>query len=218
MREHQQENWEGKLLHRDLQDRGPAVGIWGFAVLDGSQGVVKFQTGRAGFTVFGEDVALAGVGIVHATNWGDDGCRAASAHFLEAFEFVQKHRAAFHLHTHVFGNLNEAFVGDGGQNGFGIRCHIGIVFDHEEIGGATFVNVFFLFRVEVKHGSVTFFMGDVARIQTSGIVTADFDVAGALRCGTVELTHDDHFGWFEAAFEIGADRRNEDDEQVFVGG
>jgi len=117
MRQHEQENREGKLLHLDLQDCSPAVRIGGFTVLNRSQGVVQFQTDRAWFAVFREYIAFAGIGIVHAPNRSDHRCRSASAYFFEIFEFFQEDGATFHRHTHILGQLNKALVGDGGQNG-----------------------------------------------------------------------------------------------------
>ena len=120
------------------------------AVLDVAELLVEFLAYGAGLSVVAEDVALAGGGVVNLADGADDGGSAAGSGLFEGAELLLGNLAAFHLHAKVEGQLLQALVGDGGQDGGGLGGDVGVVLDSEEIGCAALVDVFLLLGVEIE--------------------------------------------------------------------
>src|SRR5690554_8193103 len=70
------------ILFRD--DGCPAVRIGLFTVLDGPQLVVEFYTSWSGFPVFTDEVLLASIQVVDATDGTDYGGGTTGAYFLKS--------------------------------------------------------------------------------------------------------------------------------------
>ena len=79
----------------DVEDFTPSVGVFGFAVLDGAEGVVESRRHLAGFAVFGEYERFTGVEVVDLADGGADGRCAASGAFFEGREFFDGNVSAF---------------------------------------------------------------------------------------------------------------------------
>ena len=84
--------------------------------------------------------------VVNACDRADDGCCAASASLFECGEFLFGDLATFYLHAQVGSQLLKAAVGDRGKNGLRLRSDVGVVLDAEEVGSATFVDVFLFLK------------------------------------------------------------------------
>ncbi len=191
--------------------------VFGLAELNGAEGVVEL--GAVGAGLFAKDVALAGLGVVEALDGADDGGGAASTGFLEVGKFVNVDGTTLDFHAHILGELHEALVGDGGQDGGALRGYIDTVLDAEEVGGAGFVDILFLLGIEIELAGVlaTVASFDVG-FEGSGIVATDFVDTGAERGAAVVLAGDDIGVGFETALEVRSDGGDEDEEEVFVGG
>ena len=122
--------------------------IFVFAQLDGTQTLIKLLAPRTGF--FAKVVALASLGIVETFDGADDSSSAASTGFLELGKFINSDGATFHLHAHILGQLHEALVGDGGQDGSALGSDIGVVLNAEEVGSAGLVDILLLLGIEIE--------------------------------------------------------------------
>ena len=156
------------LIEHDV----PVVDVGLDAVLYIAQLMVELGAYGAGLAVAAEDVALAGGGVVNLADGADDGCRAACSGFLEGAELLLGNLAAFYLHAEVKGQLLQALVGDGGEDGGGLGGYVGIVLDAEEVGCAALVNVLVLLGVEVELAGVACLVGNVVGLEAGCIVAA----------------------------------------------
>lgn len=189
-----------------------------FAELYGAELVVESGGDRAGFAIFGDDVLLAGVDVVDATDGRSYGSSATRGGFLHFVEFFNGNVSLFDGNVEVASELHEAAVGDRGEDGFGCGGDVDAVFDGKEVGGAAFVEVFLLFGVEVEYGRVSEFVGVFAGNHSSGVVATGFESSGAFWCDTVVFAHDADVGGLETGLEVWPYGGNEDDEEVFGGG
>ena len=191
--------------------------VFGLAELDGAEGVVEL--GAVGTGLLAEDIALAGLGVIEALDGADDGGGTAGASLLEGSKLLDVDGTTLDFHAHILGELHEALVGDGGQDGGALRGDVGTVLDAEEVGSASLVDILLLLGIQVELAGVlaTVASFDVG-LQGSGIVTTDFVDTGAEGGGAVVLAGDDIGVGFETALEVGSHGGHEDDEQVLVGG
>ena len=200
-----------------VHDGVPVVLVFGLAELDGAEGVVEL--GAVGTGLLAKDVALAGLGVVKTLDGADDGGGTAGAGLLEGSKLLNFDGTTLDFHTHILGELHEALVGDGRQDGSALRGDVGTVLDAEEVGSAGLVDIFLLLGIQIELAGV---LATVASLdvssQGSGIVTTDFVDTGAEGGATVVLAGDDIGVGFETALEVGSHGGHEDDEQVLVGG
>ena len=196
----------------------PVVDVWLYAILYVAQFVVELLAYWAWFAVLADDVAFAGLGVVDLEDRADDCSRAAGSCLLEGAELVFGNLAALHLESEVEGQLLEALVGDGGQDGGRLGSDVGVVFNAEEVGGTALVDVFLLLGVEVELAGVTRLVGLVVGAQAGGVVASYLIYTCAEGCGAVVLARDAVVGAGKASLEVGAYRGDEDEEEVLRGG
>ena len=201
------------LIHNGV----PAVDILGLAELDGAEGMVELGADGAG--LFAEDVAVAGLGVVKTLDGADDGGGTAGAGLLEGAEFLDVDGTTLDLYAHILGELHEALVGDGGEDGGALGGHIDTVLDAEEVGSASLVNILLLLGVQIELAGVLATMASLGvGLEGSGVVATDLVDAGAEGGGTVVLAGDDVGVSLETALEVRSNGGNEDEEEVLVGG
>ncbi len=206
------------LLYRNLVHDGvPVVDVFGLAELDGTEGVVEL--GAVGTGLLAKDIALTSLGVVETLDGADDGGGTAGASLLEGAELLDVDGTTLDFHAHILGELHEALVGDGGQDGSALRGDVGTVLDAEEVGSAGFVDIFLLLGVEIELAGILTAMAsfDVG-LEGSSVVTTDFIDTGAEGSGTVVLAGDNVRVGFETALEVRSDGGDEDEEEVLVGG
>src|SRR5690554_820591 len=203
------------ILFRD--DGCPAVCIGLVTVLNGAQLVVEFNTSRSGFPVFTDEVLLAGIQVVDATNGTDYSGSATGTHFLKSFQLLQGHLTSLGLHAHVLGQLKQTLIGDGGQNRFRFGRDVGVVLNAEEVGRSAFVDEFFLPAVEVQYGRVAFFFGNFAGTETGRVVTAHLVGTCAVGRCPVVLPGNHQVGALKAFLKVGANWGYKDHKQVLIG-
>ena len=122
----------------------------------------------------------------------------------------------FHLQSHVFGQLHEALVGDGGQNAGRLWRDIRVVLNAEEVCSPTFIDVFFLFGIKIKLTGVPFFVGDAVCVERCGIVAAHLILTRSQRSRAVVAAHNDVWVARKSTFKIRSHRGDKDDECVFA--
>ena len=70
-------------------------------------------------------------------------------------------------------------------------------------------------RIEEKHDGEVLFFGFFAGKQTCRIVSGGFDVAGPVGGGAVIIDRDHRIDRLDAAFVVGTDRHDHDDQFIF---
>ena len=194
----------------------PVVDVRLDAVLDVAEFLVEFLAYGAGLAVVAEDIALAGGGVVNLADGADDSGSTAGSGLLEGAEFLLGNLAAFYLHAEVEGQLLQALVGDGGQDGGGLGGDVGVVLDTEEVGCAAFVDILLLLGVEIELAGVACLVGDIVGLEAGGVVASHLILTGAEGCRAVVVAGDAVVGAGKATLEIGTYGRHEYQEQVYI--
>ena len=155
--------------------------------------------------------------IIYALNRANHRSRTTCTGFLERSKFFFSHRTTFHLHAHIFGQLHQALIGNGWQNGSRQRSNISIIFYSEEVGSAALVDVLLLLCIQIKLCGIPCRMCFVAGTQTGCIVTTDFINTSSKRSSTVILTCNDIRSSCKTAFKVRTYRSNKYQEHIFIG-
>ena len=124
-----------------------------------------------------------------------------------------------HFHAqHMFCNVAERAPCDRRQNRSGFGCDNGAVFGYkQEVCAAGFLNIGSGCRVKVQIFVIALFMRLHNGVQAHGVVQTGFDMACAVRSGSVIIRNADG-DRLCAALEIGANRCAEHSELIFICG
>ena len=123
----------------------------------------------------------------------------------------------FDFYSEIACYLLEAHVGYRGEYRFRCGCNVLTFLDGEEVGRSAFVEIFFLFRVEIQHGGVSERVCAVAGVERGGVVATDFPSSCSFGCDAVEFTHDTYICRAEPFLEVWSYGTYHDHEHVFVG-
>src|SRR5690554_659015 len=130
----------------------PAVFILLVAILNGAKLVIQFLTDWSCFTILREFVGAVLAEIIDSRNGADHGRGATCSRFFECCQLLFKYGSTFNFKSHILGQLHQAFIGYGREDRLRLRGDVGVIFNPEEIGRATFIYILLFAGVKVKHG------------------------------------------------------------------